>query len=302
MANREKFVEEIEKLFEAAKDLSPDDLLFTYKGVLYPTSVCSPEEFQSLESFETRADDILLAVYPKCGTNWTLSVIQDMIHAVYNQDAPAVIPMIEFKWKDKSEKLKQAPSPRVLATHFNYDYIPKSIFDKKSKILVVLRNPKDAAVSFFHFYNNDPLLPNYSSWDTFFQDFISGNVVWGSYFDHAVAWNKHIDDEGVFIITFEQMKKDLEGAVKRIADFFGLPLNQEQIHQIADKGTFKSMKKKSKETHGQFGEFLFRKGEVGDWKNYFTKAQSEEVDAKFKEYLAGTKAGELMNYNVYCKF
>ncbi|KAM4694233.1 sulfotransferase 6B1-like [Discoglossus pictus] len=199
-------------------------------------------------------------------------------------------------------KLKQAPSPRVLATHFNYDYIPKSIFDKKSKILVVLRNPKDAAVSFFHFYNNDPLLPNYSSWDTFFQDFISGNVVWGSYFDHAVAWNKHIDDEGVFIITFEQMKKDLEGAVKRIADFFGLPLNQEQIHQIADKGTFKSMKKKSKETHGQFGEFLFRKGEVGDWKNYFTKAQSEEVDAKFEEYLAGTKAGELMNYNVYCKF
>ncbi|KAM4694232.1 sulfotransferase 6B1-like [Discoglossus pictus] len=198
------------------------------------------------------------------------------------------------------QKLNQVSSPRVLTTHLNCDNTPRS-FDKKAKKLVVLRNPKDAAVSLFHFYNNNPLLPNYSSWDSFFKDFINGKVVWGSYFDFSVAWNKHIDDEDVFIITFENMKKDLEAAVKKISEFIGVSLTQEQVQQIADKGTFKSMKENSKETHGQFGQMMFRKGDVGDWKNYFSEAQSQEVDAQFEENLAGTKLGEIMNYNECCK-
>ncbi|KAM4693528.1 sulfotransferase 6B1-like [Discoglossus pictus] len=298
MANMEKFRDELLKVLDASKDLPVE--LFTYNGILYPTSVCSPEAFQALGSFEAREDDILLLSYPKCGTNWTLSLIQNIVHAAYNQDPPAVIPMIEFKDHGNFEKLNQVPSPRVLTTHLNCDNIPKS-FDKKAKKLVVLRNPKDAAVSFFHFYNNNPLLPNYSFWDPFFQDFLSGKVVWGSYFAFYVALNKRIHDEDVFIVTFENMKKDLEAAVKKISEFFGVSLTQEQVQQIADKGNFKSMKENSKETHGQFGQMVFRKGDVGDWKNYFSEAQSQEFDAKFEDTLAGTKLGEMMNYNEYCK-
>ncbi|KAM4693523.1 sulfotransferase 6B1-like [Discoglossus pictus] len=300
MANWEKFRDELMKEFDLSKDPSGEDLLLTYKEILYPTSVCSPEAFQALGSFEAREDDILLSSYPKCGNNWTLSLIQNIVYAAYSQDPPGVIPLIEFKGHVKFEKLNQVPSPRVLTTHLNCDKIPKS-FDKKAKKLVVLRNPKDAAVSFFHFTNNHPLLPNYSSWDTFFQDFINGKVPWGSYFDFYVAWNKRIDDEDVFIMTFENMKKDLEAAVKKISEFFGVSLTKEQVQQIADKGTFKSLKDNCEENYGPTGHVIFRKGDVGDWKNYFSEAQSQEVDAKFEDNLAGTKLGEIMNYNEYCK-
>lgn len=32
-------------------------------------------------------------------------------------------------------------------------------------------------------------------------------VVWGSYFDHVLAWEKHIDDPNVMVVTFEEMKE-----------------------------------------------------------------------------------------------
>ncbi|KAE8601672.1 hypothetical protein XENTR_v10013757 [Xenopus tropicalis] len=105
------------------------------------------------------------------------------------------------------KKLNQEPSPRIFSTHLQYDYLPKSVSAGNVKILAVFRNPKDTAVSFYHFYNNNPGLPSYSSWDTFLQDFISGNVSFGSYFDYAITWNKHIDDENVLILTFEEMKE-----------------------------------------------------------------------------------------------
>lgn len=41
-------------------------------------------------------------------------------------------------------------------------------------MLVVFRNPKDTLVSFYHFYNNNPVLPSGQSWDSFFSNFMKG--------------------------------------------------------------------------------------------------------------------------------
>lgn len=48
--------------------------------------------------------------------------------------------------------------------------------------------------------------------------------------------------------------------MKRIAAFFGFSLCEEDFHRIAEKTSFQAMKEKSKETHGKFGDILFRKG------------------------------------------
>lgn len=45
------------------------------------------------------------------------------------------------------------------------------------QILVLFRNPKDTAVSFFHFHNNVPSVPSYSSWDEFFSEFMNGKGI-----------------------------------------------------------------------------------------------------------------------------
>ncbi|CAM4648383.1 sulfotransferase 6B1-like [Lepidochelys kempii] len=298
------FAREIDAVLDAAEGKKTEELLITYKGVLYPSTLCCAETFQALDTMEVRKDDVFLAAYPKCGTNWIEHILNDLTSAVLRKEVPRIkhLQILEFGVPEKFQKIKSLPSPRLFTTHLHYDNIPKAVLGSNAKVLVLLRNPKDAAVSYYHFYNKNPGLPNVSSWDEFFQKFMSGEVCWSSYFDYALAWNKHMDKENIMIITYEEMKENLPQGVKQIAEFLGFSLPEEKIQSIAENAAFESMSNKSQETHGKFGPILFRKGTVGDWKNLFTEAQSQEMDAKFEECLAGTKLGARLKYDKYCKY
>uniref|UniRef100_A0A8C9FK29 Sulfotransferase n=1 Tax=Pavo cristatus TaxID=9049 RepID=A0A8C9FK29_PAVCR len=285
-------VDEINKALAKSEGFTLKDLLFSYRGTPYPVTVCSAETFQALENLEARRDDMVLVSYPKCGVNWLIQILNDLIlTTIQSKPVSTELPFIECGDPDKYQRMKQIPSPRILATHLNYDFLPKSIFKNKAKV----------AVSFFHFHKNVPSVPSYSSWDEFFSEFMNGKVGWGSYFDHAVTWNKHIEDENTMIVIYEDLKENLTSGVKQIAEFFGFSPTAEQIQSIADRATFQAVKNKAQETHGAVGTVLFRKGVVGDWKNLFTEAQNQEMDAKFKVCLEGTKLGAMLKYDVYCK-
>ncbi|XP_067115127.1 sulfotransferase 6B1 [Osmerus mordax] len=287
---------------EEAKNVKDEDKLYKYEGVLY-SSIMSPQEnLKGLENFEARPDDLLLVAYPKCGFNWMVSVIRKIRTASSGQnEMPSGPPLIEFFPPEVQQLAKERPSPRFLGTHLHPDNIPSSFIAKKTKMLVVFRNPKDTVVSYYHFMNNNPVLPNTKSWDAFFTDFMKGEVAWGSYFDHALAWEKRMDDPNVMIVTYEQLKENLVDGVRNISRFFGFTLTDEQVQTIANESTFNAMKESSKNSHGQHGNVFFRKGEVGDWKNNFSEAQSKQMDEEFQKLLAGTKLGSKLKYDVYCK-
>uniref|UniRef100_A0A4W5KDZ6 Sulfotransferase n=1 Tax=Hucho hucho TaxID=62062 RepID=A0A4W5KDZ6_9TELE len=142
----------------------------------------------------------------------------------------------------------------------------------RTVMLVVFRNPKDTVVSYYHFMNTNPVLPNAKSWDSFFTDFMEGEVAWGSYFDHALAWEKLMDNPNILMVTYEQMKETL-GVEK----------------QVQGPPPFSS-----KHNDGHYGE-------VGDWKNHLSEAQSKQMDEEFEKQLAHTKLGAKLKYDIYCK-
>ncbi|XP_068088077.1 sulfotransferase 6B1-like [Hyperolius riggenbachi] len=295
---QEQFIADIQK---RVSKMTPAEMLFKYKGILYSSVMSSGKTIQAMETLEARKDDILIMTYPKCGTNWSLEILNEILTAIHNKEPSKDFGVLEFGKPEKYQKLNQLPSPRLFTSHVTYGILPKS-FLEKTKILLILRNPKDTAVSFFHFYNKNPVLPKYESWDLFFKDFITGNVIYGSYFDYHLEWNKHIDSGNLLAITFEELKEDFPTKVKKICEFYGLTLTEEQIKLVQEKTTFAFMKEKSATTHGSMGDVFFRKGEVGDWKSLFTEEQSKEVDVKFEKYLAGTKLGEMINCAKYCTY
>uniref|UniRef100_G3UIZ6 Sulfotransferase n=1 Tax=Loxodonta africana TaxID=9785 RepID=G3UIZ6_LOXAF len=273
---------------------------FTHQGIPYPVTMCTSETFQALDTFEARSDDIVLASYPKCGSNWLLHIVKFPVLECGDPEKYQSRPLHNLFCKLTVcifKRMKQFSSPRILATHLHYDKLPGSIFENNAKILVLFRNPKDTAVSFFHFHNDVPDIPSYGSWDEFFRQFMKGQVSWGSYFDFAINWNKHIDDANVKFILYEDLKENLTSGVKQIAEFLGFSLTEEQIETISTRSTFQAMRAKSQETHGAVGRFLFRKGkialvsgissEVGDWKNLFRETQSQAMDEKFQECGSG---------------
>ncbi|XP_044277044.1 sulfotransferase 6B1-like [Varanus komodoensis] len=308
--SRKKFIALVEKAIADGAQMAPEELMFSYKGILYPATVCSPAVFKALESFEARRDDVILAGYPKSGTNWVGQILTDLVlsSAKYSEDSDRLddeeqeeFPYLEVGDAEKYQRMANLPSRRVMLTHLLPHNLPESVFKNKAKILLLVRNPKDVATSFYHFTNRLAPLPSYETWDGFFDAFMNGEMPWGSYFDYVFEWNKHIDDINVMAITYEELKKNRALGVKQISEFFEVHLSEEEIQGVVDRSSFQAMKENSEKTHGTFGDILFRKGAVSDWKNIFNEEQNQKMDMTFEERLGGTKLGRKLKYEVYCK-
>uniref|UniRef100_A0A8C7D6H1 Sulfotransferase n=1 Tax=Oncorhynchus kisutch TaxID=8019 RepID=A0A8C7D6H1_ONCKI len=160
---------------ELAKDMKEEDKLYRYNGVLYPVIMSPVENLKAMERLEARADDVMLVAYPKCGFNWMVAVLRKILAAATGEKAESQTPLLmEFFGPEMQQVIHKAPSPRFLGTHMHPDNIPASFTTKKTKMLVIFRNPKDTVVSFYHFSNKIPFLPTAESWDHFFSEFMSG--------------------------------------------------------------------------------------------------------------------------------
>lgn len=299
--NSNALLTNLQSRLQMAKEMSDEEKLYRYNGVLYPCIMCPEEHLKALGDITAREDDIMLVAYPKCGFNWMVGVLRKIIaESTGMKTESRMPPLIEFFGPEALKVVDETPSPRFLGTHLHPDNIPSSFYTKKTKMLAIFRNPKDTLVSFYHFSNNNPVLP-VQSWETFYSHFLSGDVPWGSYFDHALAWEKRMDDPNVMIVTYEELKQDLSEGVRQVSRFFGFSLTEAQVQRIAGESTFTAMKESSANSHGNMGNVIFRKGEVGDWKNHFTPEQSREMDEAFNKHLAGTRLGDKLNYQLHCQ-
>uniref|UniRef100_A0A8C4PBN0 Sulfotransferase n=1 Tax=Dromaius novaehollandiae TaxID=8790 RepID=A0A8C4PBN0_DRONO len=292
-----KVIEIVEKAFSESEKMAPEDLQFSYKGILLLATLTSPETLEALKSFEARSDDVILIGYPKTGECCLLD--KESIHSAAIQKC---VP---------SFNTAVIPEEMVIHSYVTYwelSVLPSHQIPIKScvffcQILVLVRNTKDTAVSYYHFSNNLPMLPSFTSWDEFFTAFLNGRLGCGSYFDHLVEWNKYIDNEKIMVISYEELKQMgcLTVGMKKIAAFFEFSLSEEDFAKIVKKTSFQAMKENSKETHSKIGDMLFWRGVVGNWRDCFAKAQNEEMDRKFHDCLRATKLAARMKYDVYCK-
>ncbi|CAM4537136.1 unnamed protein product, partial [Lepidochelys olivacea] len=97
------FAREIDAVLDAAEGKKNEELLITYKGVLYPSTLCCAETFQALDTMEVRKDDVFLAAYPKCGTNWIEHILNDLTSAVLRKEVPRIkhLQILEFGVPEK---------------------------------------------------------------------------------------------------------------------------------------------------------------------------------------------------------
>ncbi|XP_066287347.1 sulfotransferase 1B1-like [Branchiostoma lanceolatum] len=202
--------------------MSADDhASWEHNGVTFPSHV-TKENLEALNHFKIRDDDTsVLVSYPKTGTNFvgvtvarilqaggkTEESADDMVTHPLEATVPSAILPTRLLLEEKS-------SPRLVLTHLPIEFVPKGISkpQNKVKVLVTMRNPKDTAVSSFHYdkkllevtgLQHHPLLP----WPEFAQSFLDGKVAWGDC-DHVLGWWQMRDDPH-FLFKYEDMKKVL---------------------------------------------------------------------------------------------
>ncbi|XP_001632832.2 sulfotransferase 1C2 [Nematostella vectensis] len=264
------------------------------------------ELLDEIKNLPVQEGDVFVATYPKCGTTWVSEIVWQIFNDGQIDKSDIIIrvpfleayPMIQkrgvFVNDNLTEFYRSVPAPRVFKTHLHHHFAPMGIdTTPKPKYIYVMRNPKDCAVSlFFHckgmaYYKCD------ASWLEFFEAFIRGRVEEGLWFDHVLGWWKHHEDPNILFLKYEDMKKDLPRTVRQIASFVGRSPSEEVIARIVRQTTFDAMKDgeqfyQRKRPDFKPGFKFIRKGEVGDWRNYFTDEQNRRVDEMYTRMMTSS--------------
>ncbi|XP_054849527.1 sulfotransferase 1B1-like [Eublepharis macularius] len=262
-------------------------------------------QWAPIENFEARVDDLLISTYPKSGTTWMQEIV-DLIFATGDVEkarrAPVYvrIPCLEIcsppPVPSGVDRLVNAPSPRVIKSHLPFQLLPKSFLEKNCKIIYVARNAKDNLVSYYFYDLMNRTQPDPGPWDGYVKKFMEGKVAWGSWYDHVRrCWDERANHR-ILYVFYEDMKEDLAHEIRRVKDFLEVELSEDIVQKIAHHTSFQIMKDNPMANYDTLpSTFLdrtkssfMRKGEVGDWKNYFTVAQREAFDADYQRKMEGT--------------
>ncbi|KAF7695072.1 cytosolic sulfotransferase 2-like [Silurus meridionalis] len=262
------------------------------------------DNWDKVQNFKAKPDDIVVATYPKAGTTWVSYILdllyfQQMCEREKSISIVDRVPFLELVYPpmhtgtDNADTLPT--SPRIIKTHLPVQFLPKSFLEQNCKIVYVARNAKDNVVSYFHFDCMERIQPEPGDWNSFLQRFKDGQMVFGSWYDHVCGWwEKKQTYSKIHYMFYEDLVEDTERELKNLCSFLGLSTPEEQRKKIVRCVQFDVMKANpmtnltdDPSLDLSVSQFL-RKGKVGDWKNHFTVAQNEQFDEVYKLKMKNT--------------
>lgn len=260
------------------------------------------QQLPTVKKIKLRSDDVIMCGYPKSGCHWIFEVISMILqqNTEFNKRS-FHLNMLEFLNVEVQVVLDAIESPRCLSTHLRCYRLPDHVVEKRLKLVYLLRNPKDIAVSLYHmFASNGPDFSRYNgTFREFFDLYLRGEFFWGYWFDHVRSveeyMNEHPECE-VFILSYEKMKETPAEAIRDLCIFLGKPdVLAEDIARATEFANMKTelmngkMKLIKQMACQPDKDYIFRKGEIGDWKNWIAADQNEAFDQLFKEKMANSK-------------
>lgn len=195
---------------------------------------------------------------------------------------------------------------RFIKTHLPWHLLPDQLKDNSSvKIVYTMRNPKDQVVSYYHYC----LLAHKinCTFDEFIETFLANKMVYGSSSEHMLEYYKRRHQPNILIVKYEDMKRDLPSVIRQCAEHLEInrKLTEDDINKLCEHVKFEKMEKnpsvnleaivfkdpsvREQIDHETYNKVKFiRKGQVGDWQNYFTPETNAKFDEWIEQNLGGT--------------
>ncbi|XP_031284169.1 cytosolic sulfotransferase 5-like [Pistacia vera] len=265
--------------------------------------------------FQAQDSDLILITFPKSGTTWlkaiTFTIVNRPRYALENSPllttSPHVlVPFLEFdlfmRNQPPSPISEDLPTPRIFSTPTPYASLPNSVVNSNCRIVYMCRNPLDQFISHWKFLIqiHQDQSKELVSFDEAFETVCNGVQGFGPIWEHVLGYWKASKEQPhkILFLKYEDLKENINFQVKRMADFLGCPFTENEkskgiVEEISKFCSFDNMKNLEVNKTGilpsgaKYSDF-YRKGQVGDWKNYLTPSMSKRLEKVYEEKFSGS--------------
>ena len=258
------------------------------------------------DDLKFRDDDIVIATYAKSGTTWMQQIIGQLL---FDGDSELTVadcsPWLDLRVPPKSIKLPQVEAQthrRFLKTHLPVDALR---FSSRAKYIYIARDGRDVVWSLYNHHANAnqiwydalnetpglvgaPIERPPNDIREYWQDWLTrdGFPFW-SFWDNVRSWWRIRHLPNVMLMHFSELKQDMPEAIRAIAGFLQIPINEARWPAILEHCSFEWMKKnatRSVPLAGAFwdagAEVFIHKGVNGRWASTLTEQDCRQYEQK----------------------
>lgn len=310
-----------QRTFEPVEPAKPEGFLHhRWHGKCYPPFINSRATEHLTQSWDTQANDVLIATHQKVGTHLAKKYLVELIRNGANLPARhpmaggdighAAVPWPEVYLSQENEAVWQeflaatSDRPRLWYTHCANEDLPCRRVHPSTRFVAVIRDPRAVVVSQYFFWIRHPLLGLNTNLDLdrFVQLFAEGDLYFGDYFSHVLGWLEPqgvVRSEQVCALRYEDMVEQKLQTVQRLQAFLfpAQDLDPELARTIAASTDFDTMKQQISEHPGSFHlnpKIYFRAGTTDNWRQHLSAAAEATIAAACRERWAGKEADPLL--------
>jgi aryl sulfotransferase len=291
---------------------------------------CLASDSSRWRGFALRPGDIIISTPAKCGTTWTQRICSLIIFKRAELDGP----MAEISpWLDMSTRtcdevfadLEAQQHRRFIKTHTPLAGLPQR---DDVQYICVGRDPRDVGISWDHHLANldmeaflaararvvgtddleemleldppsvgDTLEERFWSWvDKATPPHGTGSSLWST-LDHMEQAYAARDRHNVSTLHYADLKADLEGAMRYLADWLGEPIDESLWPELVEAAGFETMKKDASQLAPSTdialwkeSEGFFHSGRGGGWQSFF----DDEAQARYDTRASSLASEELL--------
>lgn len=269
----------------------------------------APREYRSwihdsrrLNAYRPRADDIFIATYPKCGTTWTQRIVSMLAFRSpeprpINEVSPFPEMPIRGPIEPEIAAMEAQEHRRFIKAHLPLDGLP--IFEGV-KYIHVAREGRDACLS-WHDHQvaytqeilarfdrvglDDPAIGRPhprppADPRAFFREWLAHgpDSVAPDFFAFEESWWEGRRSPDILMVHYADLKADLAGEMRRIADFLGIAIPDDLWPALVGAADFEAMKRdgkrllpKADRSHDGGADRFFFKGRNERWRGVLTE-------------------------------
>ena len=274
------------------------------------------------DAFTHRDGDIVVCTPPKCGTTWMQMICALLVHQTAELPQPLTrlsrwVERVAQPIEEVDAELAAQPWRRVLKSHTPLDGLP--YFDDVSYV-VCCRDPRDAFLSMLdHFANlseesladgarrrgESPeaglpfsMEPNalFPIWQTVpDKPWTEDGVPFGSMTHFSTTWWVHRQRENICFVHYADLSADLDGEMRRVSEFLGIPVNEERWPELVRAASFAAMRDNADTAApgAHLGEWkdngaFFKRARMGEWRDVLSQENQGLYESLSLERLPPT--------------